>query len=498
MRTRDFRATRLSAIGVAAVMAGGAGHVSGQITQGSVRIDLMPVASGLVSPILGVHAGDGSGRLFIVDQTGKILILQNGAVLATPFLNLSSEIVAVNPGYDERGLLGLAFHPNYAQNGRFFVRYSKPRTGVAGEPCFGTGRGCHEEILAEYQVSGNPNVANPAGTILFRVDEPEFNHDGGDVAFGPDGYLYFGLGDGGGANDGLHQTPPAHGPIGNAQNIDVPLGKMIRIDVDGASPYSIPPTNPFVGGPGLDEIYAYGLRNPYRFSFDDRAGGTGQMYLTDVGQNLTEELNIGQNGANYGWVIMEGPHCFDPFNPTVPPAACNNTGMVNPVASYEHVDGIAIVGGFVYRGGAYPGLVGKYVFGDFSLSFTAPTGRLFYIDTAGPLSLAREFVIGAENRPLGMFLKGFGQDEAGELYVMASTVLGPSGARGMVMKIVPCYANCDGSTTTPALNVNDFTCFLNLFAAADPRANCDLSVVPPVLNVNDFVCYINKFSAGCP
>lgn len=496
MRTREMvRHGRVGAAGALGLLAGTA---LGQISPGDIRIDLLPVASGLVSPILGVHAGDGSGRLFLVDQAGKIQILQNGVVLPTPFLDLSSEIVAVNPGYDERGLLGLAFHPNYAQNGRFFVRYSKARTGAVGEPCFGTARGCHEEILAEYHVSANPNVANPTGTILFRVDKPEFNHNGGDVVFGPDGLLYFTLGDGGGANDGLNQTPPAHGPIGNGQNIDVPLGKVLRINVDGAPPYTIPATNPFVGGPGLDEIYAYGLRNPYRFSFDSRPGGTGQMYLTDVGQDLTEELNIGQAGANYGWVIMEGPHCFDPFHPTVPPPTCNNAGMTNPVASYPHTDGIAIVGGYVYRGNSFPALVGKYVFGDFSLTFTSPTGRLFYIDTAGPLSAAKEFKLGAENRPLGMFLKGYGQDESGELYVLASTRLGPTGNSSLVMKVVPCYANCDGSTTAPTLSVNDFQCFLNQFAAQDPRANCDLSTAAPTLNVNDFICFINKFSAGCP
>ena len=469
-----------------------------QVLPGSLAVDLEPVLTGLIAPVAAVDARDGSGRLFIVDQAGKIQILQNGVLLPTPFLDISSEIVTLNAGYDERGLLGVAFHPDYAQNGRFFVRYSKARTGVAGEPCFGTSRGCHEEILAEYRVSANPNVALPAGTILFRVDKPEFNHNGGDIAFGPDGFLYFTLGDGGGANDGLAANPPAHGPIGNAQNIDVPLGKVLRIDVNGAFPYQIPPTNPFAAGPGRDEIFAYGLRNPYRFSFDDMPGGDNTLYLPDVGQDLTEELNIGQIGANYGWVIMEGPHCFNPFAPTVPPATCNNAGMTMPIAWYDHPDGIAVVGGYVYRGSKVPALTGTYIFGDFSLSFASPAGRLFYLDNAGATPAIRSLRIGADNRPLGRFLKGFGQDSNGELYALVSSRLGPSGAGGQLVRLVACYANCDGSTTPPILNANDFVCFQNRFAAGDPGANCDLSTTQPVLNVNDFICFLTRYASACP
>jgi glucose/arabinose dehydrogenase len=469
-----------------------------QISAGAISIDLQPVATGLTSPIAGVSPNDGSGRLFIVDQTGKILILQqNGQLLSTPFLDLSAEIVSLNPPYDERGLLGLAFHPNFAQNGRFFVRYSKSRVGVATDPCFGTPMGCHEEILAEYSVSADPNVANPAGTILFRVNKPEFNHNSGDVVFGPDGLLYFGLGDGGGANDDLNQPALPHGPNGNGQNTAVPLGKLLRIDVDDGAPYTIPPSNPFSGGGGLAEIWAWGLRNPYRFSFDSRPGGDNRLWLSDVGQDMTEELDIGQIGANYGWAVMEGPHCFDPFHTTTPPASCANAGMTPPVASYDHNQGIAIIGGFVYRGAKVPALQGKYVFGDFTTSFSVADGHLLYIDPA-TIGQPHFLMLGPDNHPLGLFLKGFGQDASGELYVMGSTALGPAGTGGRVFRIVSCYANCDGSTAQPVLNIADFTCFLQKFAAGDPTANCDASTAAPTLNVADFTCFLEKFAAGCP
>jgi glucose/arabinose dehydrogenase len=350
---------------------------------------------------------------------------------------LTADIVAVNPFFDERGVLGLAFHPEYSSNGRFFVRYSVPREGSPGEPCFGTSRGCHAEVLGEFAVSDNPDVAEPGGTVLFSVDEPQFNHDSGGIAFGPDGFLYFTIGDGGGAHDGLADTPPSHGPIGNGQDIFTTLGSILRIDVDAGAPYAVPPDNPFVGLPGEDEIYAYGLRNPYRFSFDREDG---RLFLGDVGQNLFEEVNIVERGGNYGWVIREGFHCFDPFAPTNPPAACSSTGpsgepLLDPVAEYDHGDGIAIIGGFVYRGSRFRELSGKYVFGDFSRSFFPGNGRLFYLDADGDLSQVFEFRLGDMNQPLGAYLLGLGEDEAGELYVTTSDSLGPAGETGRVLHI---------------------------------------------------------------
>ena len=374
------------------------------IPKGDITIRLEPVATGLAAPVYATNAGDGSGRLFIVDQSGLILILKHGVLLPTPFLDLTGELPALNPFFDERGVLGLAFHPDYGNNGRFFVRYSRPRAGNPSDPCFGTSRGCHEEVLAEFTVSAVPDVAVPAGTILFRIDEPQFNHDAGTVAFGPDGFLYFSLGDGGGAHDGLTDVPPSHGPIGNGQNIETALGSVLRIDVDSPPQaplaYAIPPDNPFVGQTGVDEIYAYGLRNPYRFSFDDGPGGSGALYLGDVGQNLFEEVNIIVNGGNYGWVIREGFHCFDPFNPLNPPATCGNTGpvgepLIDPIAEYSHPDsgftpegGITVIGGFVYRGLRSPCLVGRYVFGDFAQDFFVPSGSLFFLEEPAPGKLA--------------------------------------------------------------------------------------------------------------
>lgn len=411
--------------------------VLAQIPEGDVTAELTLVAGGLTAPVSVTHAGDGSGRLFIVDQAGTIRVVAEGVLLPTPFLDLTGETVAVNPFFDERGVLGLAFHPDYEDNGRFFVRYSVPREGGAEEPCFDTTRGCHSEVLAEFAVSDDPDVAVPAGTILFSVDEPEFNHNSGGIAFGPDGFLYFTIGDGGGAHDGLAEVPPAHGPIGNGQDIFTTLGSILRIDVDSGAPYAIPPDNPFAGAPGEDEIYAYGLRNPYRFSFDR---GTGRLFLADVGQNLFEEIDLIENGGNYGWVIREGFHCFDPLDPTNPPADCATTGphgepLLDPVAEYDHGDGIAVVGGFVYRGTRFKELAGMYVFGDFSRGFFPGDGRLFYLDADGDLSSILELRLGDPAAPLGRYLLGLGEDEDGELYVTTSENLGPTGSTGQVHHI---------------------------------------------------------------
>jgi len=458
------------------------------------------VASGLIAPALLTHASNGSERLFVIDQVGSIRVIQNGVLLPTPFLNLKAtgDVVTVSAGYDERGLLGLAFHPNYKNNGRFFVRYSKARTGAAGQPCFGTSRGCHEEILADYHVSvENLNVADPTGVILFRVDKPQFNHDGGDVAFRPDEFLYFSLGDGGGANDGLADVPPSHEPIGNGQNIDVPLGKMLRIDVNNGAPYTIPADNPFVGGPGLDENYAYGFRNPYRFSFDDGPGGAGTLIVADVGQNLFEEIDVVVKGGNYGWVKREGKHCFDPFNPNVAPPTCNTAGLIDPVAEYPHLDGttpvgIAVVGGFVYRGSFPPVANGKYIFGDFSTSFGRADGHLFYIDAVSDWPTIRQLRLGANNAKLGLILKGMGREEAGEIYALTSTVLGPSGTAGKVWKIAvrcPSYFDRDGFVTG-----DDFDAYFTTFVLGNIATDFDFD---GFVSGDDFDAYVLAFEAGC-
>ena len=338
---------------------------------------------------------------------------------------------------------------------------------------WGVRRGCDTAVVVELGTR----------TVLFTVDEPQFNHDAGEVAFGPDGFLYFTLGDGGGAHDGLADDPPSHGPIGNGQNIETTLGSILRIDVDhrtvchrartlrlgtaatgahlahgdtiGACTgsatglYRIPADNPFASAPGADEIYAYGLRNPYKFSFDDGPGGDGALYLADVGQNLFEEVNIIERGGNYGWVIKEGFHCFDPFNPLTAPAACSATGprgepLIDPIVEYAHPGsgfspeiGISVIGGFVYRGSESAGLVGKYFFGDFAQDFFTPSGTLLFVDDpAGPGPVIEQFQIGLEDRPYGLFLKGFGEDEDGEVYACGSTALAPVGTTGVCQRIV--------------------------------------------------------------
>ncbi|MCC6659982.1 MAG: PQQ-dependent sugar dehydrogenase [Phycisphaerales bacterium] len=461
---------------------------SAQVRPGDATIELEPVATGLTSPVFATGAGDGSGRLFIVEQTGRIRILQNGVLLPIPFLDVSADMPALNPGYDERGLLGLAFHPDFESNGRFFVRYSRPRAGQPTDPCFGTSRGCHEEVLAEFSCPIGSNVANPGGVILLRVDKPEFNHNAGHVEFGPDGYLYMSMGDGGGANDGLHLPTLPHGPGGNGQNIGVLLGKMLRIDVDSGPPYASPPDNPFVGVDGRDEVYAYGFRNPYRFTFDD-----GRLIVADVGQDMFEEVDIVVKGGNYGWVKREALHCFDPFNPTTPPASCAVAGLIDPVAEYRHTEGISITGGFVYRGSRSPALTGAYVFGDFSRAFTPARGRLFYIRTAGDLSDIREFRLGRDARDLNRYVKGFGRDDDGEVYLCSTTILGPSGASGIVSRIVgACYADCNGDER---LDLADMGCFQTRFALGLPGADCNRD---GVLNLSDFGCYQTGYTLGCP
>lgn len=487
----------LAALGATAT---GPRAVFGQsVPQGNVAVDLLLAGSGFVAPVQVTHAGDGSGRMFVVDQVGRVWIVRDGVTQPVPFLDIVSEVVPLNPGYDERGLLGIAFHPNYAQNGRFFVRYSKRRTGVAGEPCFGPGRGCHEEILAEYTVSANPDVANPTGVILFRVDKPQFNHDGGNPTFGPDGYLYFGLGDGGGANDGLSDTPPSHGPIGNGQNIESVLGKVLRIDVDGAAPYESPADNPFVGIGGRDEIFAWGFRNPFQLSFDDQPGGDGALWVGEVGQNLVEEVDKVVLGGNYGWVIREGANCFNPFSPNIFLPSCATAGLIDPIAEYAHAgNGLAVVGGFVYRGAASPALQGLYVFGDFSTSFGAPDGHLFYIDTAGPLAAIKRPIIGNNNRPLGKYLKGTGRDQNGEVYMLTTSVLGPSGTSGQIWRVVQrrCIGDADRNGKAGMSDISSvLSNYGNSYLPGTGAGDADSS---GVVDFGDITTALAFFTVPCP
>jgi len=407
----------------------------------SARLEL--VAEGLSSPVAMAAPPDGSGRLLVVDQIGLIRVVTGeGRLLEEPFLDLRDRMIGLNPAYDERGLLGLAFHPDYAQNGRLFVHYTAPLREGAPQGWDNT------ERISEFAVSDDPGRADAGSErVILEVDEPQGNHQGGTVAFGPDGYLYISFGDGGGANDvGTGHTPD----LGNGQDRTNLLGSILRIDVDGEEPYGIPEDNPFVDGEGAPEVYAYGLRNPYRFSFDRE---TGQLFAADAGQSLFEEASIIESGGNYGWHIREGFHCFDPQNPGEPPDACPDMGpygeaLVDPVIEYGRQQGTTVVGGYIYRGEAIPSWWGRYVFGDWRVQSGEPSGGLFVADIQGSEGAVSSIgEISFQGRPggaLGRYLLGFGQGPQGELYVLTTERTGPSGATGEVHRVAPVEGGADG------------------------------------------------------
>lgn len=340
-------------------------------------INLQSFATGFTQPVEITQTGD--SRLFVVEQTGRIKILNsNGSVNATPFLNVSSIISTGG----ERGLLGLAFHPNYASNGYFFINY----TNTAGNT-----------VIARYTVSGNPDIANTSGLILLTITQPYSNHNGGSIKFGPDGYLYIAMGDGGSAGD----------PGNRAQNINENLGKMLRIDVNSTiAPYYInPPTNPYVGIAGNDEIWAIGLRNPWKFSFDKT---TGDLWIADVGQGVWEEVNKVSPtlaNVNYGWRCFEGNAVYNSTG-----NCATITGTTAPLVVVNHSTGAcSITGGYVYRGTTYPNLVGKYLFSDYCL------GKIGVTTSTGATTFSNTFS--------GNFVS-FGEDYLGELYIsdLAGTI----------------------------------------------------------------------------
>jgi glucose/arabinose dehydrogenase len=315
-----------------------------------------------------------------------------GELAPTPFLDIHTRVSCCG----ERGLLSLAVHPDYASNGQFFVDY----TDTGGNT-----------VVSRFRVSANPDVADPdSEQVILRQAQPFPNHNGGLVRFGPDGYLYIGFGDGGSAGD----------PQGNAQNRLTWLGKLLRVDVDGGAPYAIPPDNPFAGTAGaLGEIWALGLRNPWRFSLD-RA--TGDLYIGDVGENLHEEIDVepgGGRGSDYGWPIMEGLQCFDP------PASCPMGGLTLPVLEYGHDEGCAVTGGFVYRGCAMPDLRGTYFYGDYCRGFV----RSFVYAGGAATQMQERTADLAGGAPSGWQVSSFGEDARGELYICD--------LRGAVYKIVP-------------------------------------------------------------
>lgn len=423
---------------------------------GAVDVGLEVVASGLSTPIGAIAPPDGSDRLFVIEQTGRIWILVDGQIQPEPFLDLSDRLVDLAAQYDERGLLGLAFHPDFASSDRLFVYYGAP----AGEGAAGVD---HQNTLSEFRVDAtNGNRADPLSErVVLRFGQPQANHSGGALGFGPDGYLYLGTGDGGGTGD----DDPGHSPQGNGQDRSVLNGKILRLDVvvdagaAGAPAYKIPPDNPFVDGGGRPEIYASGFRNPWRLSWEP--DGSRRLLVSDVGYGRYEEIDAVERGGNYGWRVREGAQCLNVQAPLEFLADCPmvddlGTPLSDPVLEYAHRSvGIAVVAGYVYRGTALPAVRGRYVFADYSREFTNDIeghGTLLVADPAAAPGADgmwpwRRLVVaplegitaatGAPAGELNMFITGMGEDADGELYVLVRSEFGPVGETGYVLKLAP-------------------------------------------------------------
>jgi glucose/arabinose dehydrogenase len=341
---------------------------------GGMQLAVEVIASGLKSPV-HLSAPKHDRRLFVVEQDGVIRIIADGLLLKTPFLDIRNRVGSGG----ERGLLSIAFHPDYTDNGLFYVNYTDKNADTRVE---------------RYTVTVNPNLAEPnSAKLILTVEQPFGNHNGGLIVFGPDGMLYIGMGDGGSGGD----------PQRNGQNRNTLLGALLRINVDNGDPYAVPTDNPFVSDPGArGEIWAYGLRNPWRFAFDRQAG---TLYIADVGQNRWEEVNAVSaaiGGLNYGWNIMEGAHCY----PTDP---CDNTGLIRPAIEYGHADGCSVIGGHVYRGASIPAIRGHYFYSDFCEGFL----RSFRF-ADGVATDERQWDVG----DLGKVMS-FGEDDQSEIYILS-------------------------------------------------------------------------------
>lgn len=345
---------------------------------GHLAISLVRRPGTFNSPVLVTNAGDGSNRLFVVEQGGRIKIIDGSTAIATPFLDIHTRVSCCG----ERGLLGLAFDPAFKTNRRFFVDYTD-KNG--------------DTIIASYRASAtNPNLASTTQTAILKIDQPYSNHNGGMLAFGKDGYLYIGMGDGGSSGD----------PGNRAQNKNSLLGKILRIDINHVSStrkYSNPPSNPFVGKAGSDRVWAYGFRNPWRFSFDR---STGDLWVGDVGQDRYEEVDRATKaggagkGRNYGWRVVEGNTCYKPSS------GCSKSGKMHPITTYNHSKGCAVVGGYVYRGSAYPAMTGAYLFGDYC------SGRIWALQANGSSAQTAVQLLSS-----GMMISSFGEGESGTMYL---------------------------------------------------------------------------------
>ena len=421
-------------------------------------VQLELVATGMTAPNWGTSAPGVPGYLFVVDQVGILWSVNLDTGEKSVFLDVSALLVTLGisgPGsFDERGFLGVAFHPSYAANGLLYTYTSQPAMGMADFPVPLGDPADHESVVTEWQV---PDPSDPGGGVdpgsareLLRIGEPQFNHNGGCLAFGPDDMLYVSLGDGGNADD----QGPGHVAGGNGQSTGNLLGKLLRIDPLGDDSangqYGIPTDNPFFpGGAGpfggsagcldgsCDEIFVFGLRNPFRFSFDR---STGDLLVADVGQNDIEEVDFGVSGGNYGWPIKEGSFCFDMNGDgdgfVVEASACPSGGLIGPIAEYDHDEGIAVIGGFVYRGSQIHGLRGRYVFGELGNPSTG-AGRLLFLNKKGLEvdTSAKVFELQISGPSIEGSLLGLGEDDQGNLYALSNMTGVPFGDTGRVEKI---------------------------------------------------------------
>jgi glucose/arabinose dehydrogenase len=476
-----------SAVVLASASAVGQVNVLPDIPTGTIAVYLDPIATGLAAPLYGISPPGDSTRMFVLEQKGQVLVFLNGVLLPTPALNIQARVsppMTITNANDERGLLGLAFHPGFSTPASpgyrtLYTYNSEPLgTGVTYPAPNGATQG-FKNVVNEWKMTTDPNVIDPLSwREVISFGKNANNHNGGTIAFGPDGYMYLGLGDGGNANDvGASHIEPG----GNGQNLATPQGKMLRFDpllpaltpasldpVSTNGQYRVPLTNPFQAPGQVPETFAYGFRNPYRFAFDTL---TGDLIMADVGQNTIEEINRVTIGGNYGWAQKEGDFLFNRVtgpggnagtvgarSPGVP------AGLIDPIVGtlgtleYDHGDGISITGGFVYRGTAIPELYGKYVFGDLALRVAPPRvdGRLFYADlTTGIINvfLLPQFpvVSAAGVLPNGLTVHGFGEDAAGELYAM-TTNTPSSGTGGIIYKFMSC------ATTFQSAPLSDSMC----------------------------------------
>jgi len=454
--------------------------IPSNISLGS-SLNTLQIAGDFNAPLKAVKAPGIDGSLFVVEQTGKIFRVDLTTGEKTLFHDVTADLVTLSGGYDERGLLGLAFHPDYQNNGLFYTYQSEPRRAsqdalVDFTTLTGSQSPNHRSMVVEYRAAiPSCNSAIQKQNNVLIIDQPQFNHNGGDLVFDPMGNMYVSLGDGGARDD----AGPGHGLFGNGRDLNTVLGTILRIDPLGTTSsngrYSVPADNPFVGSnEGIDEIYAYGFRNPFRLSFDAQ---TGELYTGDVGQGDLEEIDIVVNGGNYGWNWKEGSFFFyrtvvqTYVSDVAPPNLPGN--LIDPIGEYDHDEGISITGGYVYRGSALGDLQGKYIFGDYSGSnFSSGQGRLMYLDPV--MGNIAEFNL---SQALPGYLTGFGQDADNELYAVTNDQFTTSGTNGALVKLV----GPSGQSAPPASQGESAECTV-------PEPNEDFCV--PVIATNGSIAVI--------